>query len=249
MENTNPSPSNSPHQSDVGKEGTPFVQVTVQISKQEHVQLKWGNRYWQRQHGRALERIAELKQELECAQAEIRDLKQRLYGKHSEKGTTLSEAQADDTTIPPRPRGQGRGSKGHGRTPRPHLPVIEEWRALPSDEQACPLCNASFDLFPGTEDSNIIEIDVKAHVRKIKCQRYKKTCQCPNVPGLITAPPAPRLIPKPVLSEVEGSSLGVSVWVEVLPKQIPVCYANPSLVRRFKKSGCTRCHGNLDWRP
>ena len=171
MESTNPSPSSSSHQPDAGKEGPPFAQKTVQISKQEHVQLKWGNRYWQRQHSRALERIAELKQELECAQAEIRDLKQRLYGKHSEKGTTLSEAQADDTTIPPRPRGQARGSKGHGRTPRPHLPVLEELRALPSDEQACPLCNAAFDLFPGTEDTNIIEIDVKAHVRKIKCQR------------------------------------------------------------------------------
>jgi hypothetical protein len=80
MESTNPSPSSSSHQPDAGKEGTPFAQKTVQISKQEHVQLKWGNRYWQRQHSRALERIAELKQELECAQAEIRDLKQRLYG-------------------------------------------------------------------------------------------------------------------------------------------------------------------------
>jgi len=208
MESTNPSPSSSSHQPDAGKEGTPFAQKTVQISKQEHVQLKWGNRYWQRQHGRALERIAELKQELECAQAEIRDLKQRLYGKHSEKGTTPSEAQPDATTKPPRSRGQARGSKGHGRTPRPHLPVIEELSALPPDEQACPHCHASFDPFPVTEDSDIIEINVQAYVRKIKRQRYKKTCQCSHVPGLITAPPAPRLIPK--------SSLGVSVWVEAL---------------------------------
>jgi transposase len=237
MENTNPSPSNTSHRPDAGKEGTPFAQETVQISKQEHVQLKWGNRYWQRQHIQALERIAELKKELEHAQAEIRDLKQRLYGKHSEKGTTLSEAQADDTTIPPRPRGQARGSKGHGRTPRPHLPVIEECRALPSDEQACPVCNASFDLFPGTEDSNIIEIDVKAHVRKIKRQRYKKTCQCPTVPGLITAPPAPRLIAK--------SSLGVSVWVEVLLGKY--LYATPThrLCADLKNLGAPVAMGTL----
>ena len=126
----------------------------------------------------------------------------------SEKGTSPSEAQADDTTQPPRSRGQARGSKGHGRTPRPHLPVIEELPVLPLDEPVCPHCNADFDLFPGTEDSGIIEINVKAYVRKSKRQRYKKTCQCPTVPGLITAPPAPRLIPK--------SSLGVTVWVEVL---------------------------------
>ena len=116
MENMNPSPSSSPHQPATEKEGAPFAQATVQISKQEHIQLKWGNRYWHRQHGRALERIAALEQELERAQAKIRDLTQRLYGKHSEKGGSPSEAQADGSTKPPpRSRGQTRGSKVHGR--------------------------------------------------------------------------------------------------------------------------------------
>jgi transposase len=219
MENMNPSPNSSPHQPDTGKEGTPFAQATVQISKQEHIQLKWGNRYWHRQHGRALERIAALEQELERAQAKIRDLTQRLYGKHSEKGGSPAEAQPDGSTKPPpRSRGQTRGSKGHGRTSRPHLPVLEEVHVLPADEQACPLCHGAFDLFPGTEDSEVIEVEVKAYVRRIKRQRYKKTCQCPNLPGLITAPPAPRLIPK--------SSLGVSVWVEALLQKY--LYATPT---------------------
>jgi transposase len=237
MENITPSPSSSPHQPDAGKEGALFAQATVQLSKQEYIQLKWGNRYWKRQHARALERVAALKQELECAQAEIRDLKQRLYGKHSEKGTSPTEAQPDETTKPPRSRGQARGSKGHGRTPRPHLPVIEELRVLPSDEQACPLCKASFDPFPGTEDSEVIEIDVKAYVRKIKRQRYKKTCQCPDVPGLITAPPAPRLIPK--------SSLGVSVWVEALLGKY--LYATPThrLCADLKTLGASIALGTL----
>jgi transposase len=218
MDNINPSPNSSPHQPDAGKEGTPFAQATVQISKQEHIQLKWGNRYWQRQHGRALERIVELEQELKRAQAQIRDLTQRLYGKQSEKGGSPAETQPDETTKPTRSRGQARGSKGHGRTPRPHLPVREEVRVLPPDEQACPLCHGAFDLFPGTEDSEVIEVEVKAYVRRIKRQRYKKTCQCPNVPGLISAPPAPRLIPK--------SSLGVSVWVEALLQKY--LYAAPT---------------------
>lgn len=68
--------------------------------------------------------------------------------------------------------------------------------------KSAPHCNADFDLFTGTEDSDIIEINVKAYVRKIKCQRYKKTCQCSDVPGLIAAPPAPRLIPNPCLTIV-----------------------------------------------
>lgn len=202
-----PSQSNSTQQPDSGMKETPFAQSCVQLTKQQYIQLKWNSRYWQRQHERAIVREAALKKELESAQAEIRDLKQRLYGKHSEKSSLPSEAQAGEHKSQ-RPRGQARGSKGHGRTPRPHLPVLEELHVLPPEEQVCPHCDAAFDLFPGTEDSDIIEIDVKAHVRKIKRQRYKKTCQCPTVPGLITAPPAPRLIPK--------SSLGVTVWVEVL---------------------------------
>jgi transposase len=208
MVSMNPSPIISPHQSAAfGKEGTPFSQTMVSLTKQEYIQLKWDGRYWRRQHDRAVAREATLKQELERGQARIRDLEQRLYGKRSEKGATASEAQPGGEK-PSRPRGQAPGSQGHGRTLRPCLPVIKEWRALPPEGQVCPCCQAPFDPFPGAEDSTVVEIHVGAYVRKIKRLRYRKTCQCPQVPGLITAPPAPRLLPK--------SSLGVSVWVEVL---------------------------------
>src|SRR5207302_1088715 len=58
------------------------------------------------------------------------------------------------------------------------------------------------------ESSDVIEIQVQAHIRRIQRPRYHKTCQCPQVPGIVTAPPAPRVIPK--------SPLGVSVWTMVL---------------------------------
>jgi transposase len=45
-------------------------------------------------------------------------------------------------------------------------------------------------------------------MRRIQRPRYQKVCQCSQVPGMVTAPPAPRLIPK--------SPLGVSVWTMVL---------------------------------
>jgi transposase len=236
MESISPSPSSSTHQPDSGTKETPFAQAIIQLTKQQYIQLKWNSRYWQRQHERAITREAALKLKLEQAEATIRDLRQRLYGKQSEKSSLPSEAQSDDTTKPPRPRGQARGSKGHGRTPRPDLPVIEELHALPLDEQVCPHCEADFDLFPGTEDSDIIEINVKAYVRKIKRQRYK-TCQCPTVPGLITAPPAPRLIPK--------SSLGVSIWVEVLLGKY--LYATPThrLCADLKTLGAPVAMGTL----
>jgi transposase len=62
--------------------------------------------------------------------------------------------------------------------------------------------------FPGPEESTMIEVHVQAHVRRIQRQRYHTGCRCPHLPGIVTAPPAPRLIPK--------SPFGVSVWTEVL---------------------------------
>ncbi len=207
MENAHPSRSSSTHQSDAGTKGTPFSQSYVHLTKQEYVQLKWNSRFWQRQHERAIVREAVLKLQLECAEAKIRDLTQRLYGKHTEKSSSSTEVQTGEIKSP-RPRGQVRGSKGHGRTPRPHLPAIEELRVLPPDEQVCPHCNVAYKSLPMTEDSEIIEVNVKAYKRRVKRQCYKAGCKCPNVPGLIMASPAPRLIPK--------SSLGVSIWVEAL---------------------------------
>jgi len=208
MVSMNPSPIVSPHQSaGFGKEGTPFSKAMVSLTKQEYIQLKWDGRYWKRQHDRAVAREAALKQELGLAQARTRDLEQRLYGKRSEKGATASEAQPG-VGKPSRPRGQVPGGKGHGRTARPLLPVVEELRTLPPEDRACPNCKLPFDPFPGTEDSEIVEIHVGGYVRKVRRARYRKACQCPGVPGVVAAPPAPRLIPK--------CGQGVSVWVEVL---------------------------------
>jgi transposase len=207
MENMNASQNSSIDQPESGKNGTPFSQTMVQLTKQEYIQLKWNSRYWRRQHDRAIAREALLKQENEHLQAVIRDLKQRLYGKRSEKTATQTEAQTNESQAS-RSRGQAPNSQGHGHTLRPHLPIREEWHPLPSNQQICPQCAKPYVGISKTEDSDIIEIDVAAHVRRIKRQCYRKGCDCLQVPTLITAPPAPRLIPK--------SSIGVSVWVEVL---------------------------------
>ena len=79
MEHMNPLPIIPPHQPAVfRKEGTPFSKAIVSLTKQEYIQLKWDGRYWKRQHDRAVVRAAAFKQELELAQARIRDLEQRL---------------------------------------------------------------------------------------------------------------------------------------------------------------------------
>lgn len=85
MENMNAPQNSSIYQPESGQNETPFAQAIVQLSKQEYIQLKWDSRYWRRHHDRALAREVVLKQENEHLQAQIRDLKQRLYGKRTRR--------------------------------------------------------------------------------------------------------------------------------------------------------------------
>ena len=186
---------------------TPFAQQTVVMTKQAYIELTWQANYWRAQYEQLLEREAALKAEVEAHQATIRDLTQRLYGTKSEKSTRLNKT-GEPTSASPRKRGQQPGSPGHGRRACATLPVVVEVRDLSTAEQCCPVCGAAFRPFPGPEESTIIEVQVQAHVRHIQRLRYRKVCRCRPSPGIVTAPPAPRLIPK--------SPLGVSVWTEVL---------------------------------
>jgi hypothetical protein len=49
--------------------------------------------------------------------------------------------------------------------------VLEELPVVPLDEQVCPHCKAAFDLFPGTEDPDILEVNVKAYLITYKFQQ------------------------------------------------------------------------------
>jgi transposase len=177
------------------------------LTKQAYIELKWQAHYWRAQYEQLMEREAALKAESEAYQATIRDLTQRLYGTKSEKVTRLKTA-GEPPTASLRKRGQQPGRPGHGRRSCATLPVVDEVRDLSPAEQRCPRCGAAFQPFPGPEASTLIEVQVQAHVRRIQRLRYYKGCRCPHLPGIVTAPPAPRLIPK--------SPLEVSVWTEVL---------------------------------
>ncbi|MCP4285534.1 MAG: hypothetical protein GY792_13935, partial [Gammaproteobacteria bacterium] len=145
---------------------TPFSQNIVQLTQAEHIELKWQGNYWKRQHEHLKSQNEELKQELGLAHAKIRDLKQRLYGKKNEKGTTKrDQPRTDESATSSRPRGQQKGSQGHGRTARPDLPVVDEERDVAPEDKQCCICGKAYDLLGQTEDSKIIEIQVKAHVR------------------------------------------------------------------------------------
>jgi transposase len=88
------------------------------------------------------------------------------------------------------------------------LPAVVEEHEIPGDQCYCRNCGRPFAPASGSEDSTILEVEVKAYRRVIRRHRYRPTCDCDAHPGIVSAPPAPRVIPK--------SILGVSILVEVL---------------------------------
>ena len=216
---------------------TRFSAQTVEVNKAEYIQLKWEARCWQARFERSSVRIGELEKELEAARAQIRDLKQRLYGKKSEKSTGQDKVDKPEQSTPKRKRGQRQGAKGHGRTPRANLPVVEELRDLAESDKCCPHCGEAFPPFPGHEQADIVEIQVRPYIRRIMRPRYRKSCRCPQTPAIITAPPAPNLVAK--------SSVGVSVWSEVLLGKFQHARPLNRICADFKQHGLPLAQGTL----
>ncbi len=166
--------------------------------------------YWQSMHRRAVEREAQLKAENDQLKALLRLREQQLFGRKTEAGaaTEPTVPPANLGTPPRRRRGQQRGRKGPKRRDHSHLPAVVEDHELPPEQGRCSRCGQPFADFPGTEDAILLEVDVRAHRRVIRRRRYRPTCSCAAHPGIVVAPPPPRLIPK--------SLLGVSIWVDLL---------------------------------
>ena len=95
-----------------------------------------------------------------------------------------------------RKRGQQSGQKSAGRQRHSELPAEEFVHDVAELERCCPKCGLAFDDFPGTEDSEEIHWDVRLVRRIHRRKRYRRACNCPGVPGIITAPVPPKLFPK-----------------------------------------------------
>jgi transposase len=179
--------------------------------RRENLELRQQAGYWKGMHAQAGRRIAALEQEVEQLRGENRQLQAQAFGRKSEQSTLRDRSNHLEGETDPcaarQPRGQRRGRRGPPRRDYSHLPVRTEECVLPPGQQVCPTCGLA--LTPSdTEDSEQIEIEVCAYRRCIRRRRYQRTCSCGNCPRTVTAPPAPKLIPKGLL--------GVSVWVEIL---------------------------------
>ena len=216
----------------------PFSEKIITLTQEEHVKLKWDANYWKGLYQQLTQKNEELQRELESAQARIRDLNQRLYGKKNEKKVSKSDNSGTSShPSAPRPRGQQKGSKGHGRTLRPDLPVIAEEHDISPENRFCPICTEPYHPLTQTENSDIVEIEVKGYIRRIKRKMYTQGCHCEGVTGLITAPPAPRLIPK--------SRIGISIWREVLLNKFLFSRALNNLCTDYTHRGLPIAPGTL----
>ena len=179
------------------------------------------------------QREAALRAQLEVVHAKVRDLRKRLFGRKSEsRGGSEDRVQAPVLRAP---RGHRVGAAGHGRTMQSHLPERVELVEL--DGPQCPSCGLDLREFPGTEDSQVLEIEVQAYRRVIRRRRYRPVCDCGCVPGIVTAPPPPRLI--------ERGKYGVSVWTTVVLDKF--LYGRPShrLLQDLADQGLRMSPGTL----
>ncbi len=200
------------------------AQLRVKELKEECLGLAWELRTWRAkyaaqevilkeiQHEFSLLSAREelLQHELKHKEAIIRDLQQRLFGKRTEKRNFETDS---PLPKPKRPRGQQKGSKGHGRTARPNLPIVGE--IIPLDQHVCPECGQEYSQILD-EESNIFEVEVRGYTRRIKREKFVKTCHCPGS-NIITAPAPLKILPK--------SSYGSSIWEEILINKF--LYAQP----------------------
>ena len=67
----------------------------VFLTQTELTKLKWAGNYWKAQYERTVKREELLKKELEEQKSLVRDLRQRLFGKKSEKGNKRKDSNPD----------------------------------------------------------------------------------------------------------------------------------------------------------
>lgn len=201
----------------------------------EFLRLRCESGGWRSKHARAIKREEKLKKEVTELKAKLKLREHQLFGQKSEKKTKSEKNSSNDETKK-KPRGQQPKSKGHGRKDNSHLPVREDFKDIPVDQCICEKCGCRRKRI-GTEDSEMIEIEVKAYRRKVRRWKYGLNCDCEGVPGVITAPPPSKLIPK--------SIYGLSVWETILLDKFLFLRPTYRLLADLKSQGLNLAQGTL----
>ncbi len=184
---------------EVARLGRLLAEAGVDARKRSTVMsLRMENAALKAEAGDLRDRVAALEARNDELRSSRSAMSRSLFGGKSEKRPGPSSR---------RGRGQRPGAPGHGRTPRPDLEEKEERVDPPEDARTCSCCGKPY-VANGSHDSEVIEIEVKAHRRRIVRPRWRRGCDCASSPSEVTAPPPARLFP--------GTAFGTSVWALVL---------------------------------
>ena len=195
--------------------------------------------WWKWTQKQARETNRALLEKVSSLEAEVRALKQQLYGRKSEQGKSgaVGPGLSPKEAGPPRSKGQQSGRRSSGRTIHQTLPAVVETHDLPPDQKCCPGCRKPFATYGSPETSEILEVDVRAHRRIVRRPRYRKTCSCPDTRSPVLSLPAPRLVPR--------GKLGISVWVWVLVDKFAFHRPTARLLKDLRLLGLPLSQGTV----
>jgi len=113
---------------------------------------------------------AQLQLELDQLREQLAQRNQALFGRSSEKRGQAQSQRADAPARPPK--------TGHGPTPQPELPVIEEVHELDEADRACPKCGGALSEMAGQFESTEVVDVVERSFRLVREKRQKYVCGC-----------------------------------------------------------------------
>lgn len=233
-------------------------------SEKTWVRLRQQAHFWRAQHARVVVREAawktksqqletivssqkvqlkELSKQVEELKSQVVWLKQQLFGRKTEQSEETDadicgdDQNGSDSSDEKRSRGKQQGAKGSGRKLRTNLPIKDLFHDVPEDQKRCPKCGKSRRLFSTTEDSEEIHIETRL-VRIIhKRKKYSSTCNCKDVPSIVTAPPPPKLIPRGMFS--------VDFWTHILLEKFLFQRPTSRILRTLKLEGLSVSQGTI----
>ena len=182
--------------------GATCAQLKTELSRQ-----RCETGYWRAMHRKALDREQELQRRIEELEAKVKLRESQLFGKKSEK-KGKGGSKGPKSERPKLPRGHQAGKPSTGRRLHTNVPAQEESWDLREEDKCCPACQKPLKPIHGTEDSELLGVDVKAHRRYIRRVRYTPSCKCRVLPGIVIAPGPAKLIPR--------GGYDISFWVRVL---------------------------------
>ena len=141
------------------------------------------------------------------------------------EGAFRAPTRASSTSRPAMDALSGQGSQERSEELNP-----------PEDACVCGRCEQPYAP-NGSEESCLVEIEIKAHKRVIRRPRWRRTCKCSSSPMEVSAPPVPRLFPRTLY--------GTSFWARFLFEHCACFRPVHRVAAWFSSQGLTVSPGTL----